>query len=275
MTRFTAIPLILLLIPSTQASLLRSSHERDLLSMNMGCPYKECYPISYFSLDALETATCQDSSDCEYGFPCVYYEGKFQCGNYVSNPCSLDCVSGEAREGDDATAASPPPTPSPVVGVVACQDAKTCFALTDLLTQYPTLTGACRSTEDCPNGECRFLSTTKVLQCDDAQGTYCDNPCVEDSATTRGNVAFGGSSAVLPCSGIRLCESLSTILDSVTNNPNLLGGGECASTEDCGDGAECRYDVDSDELKCDDSLGSYCDYECVENDLQAAVNIAG
>jgi hypothetical protein len=28
-------------------------------------------------------------------------------------------------------------------------------------------------------------------------------------------------------------------------------------------------------LKCDDSFGTYCDYECVENDLQAAVNIAG
>ena len=97
MTRFTTIPLILLLIPATQASLLRASHERDLLSMNLGCPYKECYPISYFSLDALETATCQDSSDCEYGFPCVYYEGKFQCGNHVSNPCSLDCVSGQAQ----------------------------------------------------------------------------------------------------------------------------------------------------------------------------------
>lgn len=269
MTRFTTIPLILLLIPATQASLLRASHERDLLSMNLGCPYKECYPISYFSLDALETATCQDSSDCEYGFPCVYYEGRFQCGNHVSNPCSLDCVSGQAqREGDAA------PTLSPVV---VCQDVKTCFALTDLLAQYPTLTGACRSTEDCPNGQCRFLNATKVLQCDDSQGTYCDNPCVEDSAsTTRGNVAFGGgSNAVLPCSGIRLCESLSTILNSVTNNPNLLGGGECASTEDCGDGAECRYDVDSDELKCDDSFGTYCDYECVENDLQAAVNIAG
>lgn len=208
MTRLTTIPLILLLLllqcTQMEASMLRAQTKDDESSRNLltlvalGCPAKECHPISYFG-DAEETAVECDG-DCDYGLPCVFHQGTFQCANHVVgvDPCSLECVSKAAS----SAGASPysiqvgnPPstTPAPTPAPTPCPDVKTCLSVNDLINAHPSLSAAnsaCNSTDDCPLGECRFYSSTstKEFRCDDELGTLCGFPCVEDESSSRGNI---------------------------------------------------------------------------------------
>lgn len=202
----------------------------------------------------------------------------------VPNVCELDCVDAAARSG------SQEPTPP------ACpQNVKTCASLSSIeaSSNNPNLvsSGTCTKTEDCGDGkECRYVKVSgqqDELRCDDDNETYCGYECITDDRASRSialgdggrDIALGGgaeprasteeehTNAVFQCSGIRVCASLTIILESRTSDSNaLMSSRECTKTEDCQGVGECRYA--NGKLVCDDDVGSYCDEDCVDDDRE-------
>ena len=274
----------------------RVQEEDRNLGITLGCPDTQCNPISYFESiqpNVLETALCRSAADCQYGLSCRYIPptllagvSGFRCDNiaqdYVTDVCALDCVT---TDSDAATTATTP---------VVCQDIKTCSSLADILvtTNNPNLVDnpECTKTEDCAVGECRYYNRTNgvldELKCDDSAGSYCGFNCVDDDRenrnidggdnnnSTTARDSWGGTmttaATTTACTGYRLCASLTDIVNLRTNNINLVTEGACTKADDCFNG-ECRYDETYDVLVCDDASGTYCDYDCVEDDREVAI----